>query len=168
MVERWLISDTHFCHKKIIEFEFEHRPFYHIDFHDEALIENWNSVVKPQDKIYHLGDFVFGKTNIARIASRLNGHKRLILGNHEQHDMKFYLPFFEKIYSSFSLKVSNDKKAILTHIPVHTDQLKTRYNYNIHGHYHHNIVGDDRYINVSCEQINLTPINWDELLKRMK
>ena len=175
MVERWLISDTHFCHNRILEFEKSHRPFYRIEDHDEALIENWNSVVKPEDKVYHLGDFVFGKKNVARIASRLNGHKRLILGNHDQYGIELYIPFFEKIYSSFALSIGNDRKAVLTHIPVHTEQLAKRFAYNIHGHYHHNFVknvnyedADPRYINVSCEQINLTPINWDELMKRMR
>ena len=50
----WIISDTHFQHENILKFE-PTRPGSTIQEHDEALIDNWNSVVKPGDKVYHLG-----------------------------------------------------------------------------------------------------------------
>ena len=53
---------------------------------NEALVNNWNSVVKPEDHVYHLGDFCFGnveKWNWCLEPGRLNGHIHLILGNHD-------------------------------------------------------------------------------------
>ena len=60
----WVISDTHFGHKNILSFKdkdtgdaIRGKVFSSIDEMDETLIDNWNRVVKPGDKIYHLGDF---------------------------------------------------------------------------------------------------------------
>lgn len=52
----------------------------------EDLIANWNSVVKPEDTVYHVGDFVLSKDRIAieRLIKRLNGKIHLVLGNHDK------------------------------------------------------------------------------------
>ena len=56
---------------------------------NEKLIENWNSVVGPNDYIFHLGDFCFGGSQAWDYClNRLNGHKILILGNHEMKNLK--------------------------------------------------------------------------------
>ena len=47
--------------------------------------------------IYFLGDFAFGKKNIA-LAERFNGNKKLILGNHDCYPSSEYLKYFEKLY----------------------------------------------------------------------
>jgi len=58
--EIFLISDTHFGHGNILTFKDKSgqpiRPYKTLEEMDEALIDNWNKVVKPTDKIYHLGD----------------------------------------------------------------------------------------------------------------
>lgn len=68
----------------------------------------------------------------------------------------------------------------LTHIPIHPDSLE-RWKGNIHGHLHSNRVMttdychgdmfeviDSRYLCVSMEHINYTPISWDEVKKRFE
>lgn len=56
---------------------------------------------------------------------------------------------------------------ILTHIPVHPYQLEYRFKYNIHGHMHSKALDDPRYICVSAERVNLTPIPYETLKKEM-
>lgn len=76
-------SDTHFGHKFILTAG-EGRPFTTIEEHDEALVNNWNSVVGPNDTVVHLGDVVMGtRTENLQIIKRLNGTKILIPGNHD-------------------------------------------------------------------------------------
>lgn len=162
----FFIADTHFGHKGMVEFLKDDgskmRPFTTIEEHDETLISNWNSVVRPKDRVYHLGDVVMNKRFLPTIA-RLNGRKKLIKGNHDVYSLKEYTPYFEDIYGVYVLK-----DMILSHIPVHPDCLKTRYGTNVHGHLHSNIVLQNnllnpKYLCVSCEHTNYTPISIDEV-----
>jgi len=52
----------------------------------EKLIANWNSVVSPEDTIFHIGDFAssYEKVNIKKIINRLNGKIIFIKGNHDK------------------------------------------------------------------------------------
>jgi calcineurin-like phosphoesterase family protein len=152
----WLISDTHFGHENIIKYC--SRPFASADEMDEALIANWNSVVKPQDHIYHLGDVAVSQNRLHKVMPRLAGHKRLILGNHDNHaPIKDYAQYFDKI-----LVWRLFKPFILTHIPIHRESFG-KATINIHGHTHEKPPYSADYINVSVERINYTPIALEEL-----
>lgn len=154
----FFIGDTHLGHRNIINFSEERQHFNDIEEHDWTLITLWNSVVNKKDVVYHLGDVVFGKGNMWKLG-HLNGIKKLILGNHDQYDIKEYLKYFTKVRGCMFMG-RND--AVLTHIPVHPQQFY-RWKINIHGHLHSKTIDDYRYANVSCEQINLTPISYDDL-----
>lgn len=168
MPEVFFIGDTHFGHANILKYEsqyrqygedIERRPFTDIDEHDAYLITQWNSVVTDKDTVYVLGDFCFGKDNIA-IASCLNGKKRLILGNHDVYPAEEYLKYFEKLYG-----VLFYKGWLLSHIPVHPHHARAIA--NIHGHLHSHTVSytgtNCVYVNVSCEQTALRPISMDQV-----
>lgn len=186
MIETWFISDTHFGHKNILEYEKEARPFSTLEEMHEVMIERWNNTVKPNDIIYHLGDFAFGKHWVA-IAKHLQGKKRLIMGNHDTYPTDVYLNYFQKCYG-----VVFWERCILSHMPVHPNQLGSRWMLNVHGHLHSKVVmsqeecrwvideemfpgqkilervPDLNYFNVSCEQNNLTPIHRDVITERLK
>jgi calcineurin-like phosphoesterase family protein len=77
-------SDTHFAHKNIKKFCPTTRLGNDIGEHDEMLIRNWNAVVRPIDRVYHLGDFCFGNAEYAgKVLSRLMGNIHFIYGNHD-------------------------------------------------------------------------------------
>ena len=163
-MERYFISDTHFGHDAVYTFKnFDGsrvRDFAETSEQgDQVMIDRWNSVVKPNDKVYHLGDVAFPRRKLA-ILGQLNGKKILIKGNHDMFDLKDYTKYFKDIRGAFELY-----KMILTHIPVHPEQLN-RFDANIHGHIHDRKIDDKRYVNVSVEQINATPISLDEVLYR--
>ncbi len=167
MSETWFISDTHFSHKNILEYQPLSRPFASLEEMHEEMIARWNKLIAPTDKVYHLGDFAFGRVNIA-IAARLHGNKRLVLGNHDSYPMEEYLKYFKSVHGALFWG-----DCVLTHIPVHPDELLSRSKFNIHGHLHLRHVmkndpfandPDPRYINVNCDMNNLTPINADALL----
>ena len=163
-METFFISDTHFGHKNIINYSAEWRnrdgkPFRTIEEHDEYLVEQWNKTVTKDDKVYHLGDFCFGKRNI-QYAGRLNGKKTLIQGNHDSYKAVNYLEHFDDVRGAQQFD-----NCILTHVPVHVGQLD-RFIMNIHGHLHHENIDDWRYFNVSCEQIECTPMPYDCIIDR--
>ena len=99
----FITSDSHFGHKKILEFEGKKRPFKTIEEHDEALIERWNEVVNKRDTVWHLGDFCFSEKSL-EIAGRLNGIKKFVLGNHDTLPTASYLKYFNKVYGAVSYK----------------------------------------------------------------
>lgn len=159
----FVISDTHFGHElmtTVLTDEGQRlRPWNTTEEMDEALIANWNSVVTPSDKVYHLGDVFFPRKG-RMLLSRLNGDKVLIRGNHDGHPIKDYLMGFRDIRALHVLD-----GVIMTHVPIHEQSL-SRWKGNIHGHLHeHRILDshgnvDPRYNTVCVEHINYTPVEW--------
>lgn len=76
----WFTSDTHFGAKDTLHYSL--RPFSSTYEMDEALIANWNRLIKPGDIVYHLGDF--GQYDTIK---RLNGSVHLLFGNYERKDV---------------------------------------------------------------------------------
>lgn len=164
----WFISDTHFLHKKILAPDKRGNrgdSFNSVEEMNESMIENWNSVVKQHDLVYHLGDvFIGDKDEYLEIHKRLNGGKRLITGNHDSP--KFLSNHFSRVSTWREFR---EFGFIASHFPLHRDALyrgsnKKFYN-NLHGHTHGNITDEKYHLCVSVEQINYTPIHVDEIIK---
>lgn len=174
MAETFFISDTHFGHEKTCT-TFQRsdgtplRPFANAEEMDEQMIQRWNAIVRPEDKVYHLGDVCIKKQYLKTLV-RLNGNKRLIRGNHDVFKTKEYMQYFKEIYG---VRVLDD--CILSHIPLDAASITTRFHVNVHGHLHSNqkmmvsqygkIVPDPRYVCVCVEHINYTPLPYDDLRK---
>lgn len=161
MRDIWLISDTHFGHNNIIRYC--DRPFYDSLEMNEKMVDNWNSVVKDGDIVYHLGDVYFpgGHTKgyWDNFWPRLKGRKRLVLGNHDNAKDQYLQRTFKKIgmwrmFPEFGL--------ILTHVPIHQDSFRDAM-VNVHGHTHEKGSPKGPYKSVCVELINYTPVNIEEL-----
>jgi calcineurin-like phosphoesterase family protein len=155
MKDIWVISDTHFGHQNIIRYC--NRPFADEKEMNEAMIERWNSVVKPGDIVYHLGDVYFGEQG--KVLHKLVGRKRLILGNHDLGKDPYIQNNFQKI---LMWRMFPEFGLLLTHVPVHPNSL-FKVSKNVHGHIHDKNMDDERYINVSVEQIDYTPVHIETL-----
>jgi len=157
----FVTADTHFGHQRIIEFDDTKafRRYATIGHHDRDLVARWNATVGPEDTVWHLGDVYFGGQQHHEILGSLNGNKRLVLGNHDHYPLSIYQNYFSKIYGAAEYKHS-----ILTHVPVHENQLQ-RYRKNIHGHMHSKKLDDPRYVCVSVEHWDLRPVLMSEVLQ---
>lgn len=152
----YFTSDTHFGHLKALEF----RPgFESIEEHNEFLIERWNSVVRPSDMVWHLGDVALGNKSFVSCIARCNGRKKLVLGNHDTYKIQEYLPYFAEVYGA----VRAYHGLVLTHIPVREQYLENRWKANIHGHNHSSHIDDNRYFNVCVDVRDFKPISLDEV-----
>lgn len=117
-------SDTHFGHKFILTAG-EGRPFASIEEHDEALVENWNSVVGPDDTVVHLGDVVMGtRTENLQIIKRLNGTKILIPGNHDyvsavekESRRERYMPIYGEVFDRILPDIVIIGSVAISHYP---------------------------------------------------
>ena len=167
----FLVSDTHFGHAGVCRFTHgdtgvKIRPWTDPDEMDEAMVKLWNERVKPNDKVYHLGDVVINRKSLG-IMSRLNGDKVLIRGNHDIFRDDEYRKYFRELRA---YHVMNGM--ILSHIPLHPESLG-RFGVNIHGHLHTNRVMldgeiDPRYHCVCVEQTDFTPILFEAVIKRIE
>jgi calcineurin-like phosphoesterase family protein len=167
MANIFVFSDSHFGQYSICEFLDVNgermRPWFSADEMDEALIANWNAVVRPQDKVYHLGDVSMKRSKI-ELCGRLNGHKRLVRGNHDIFPTKYYLPYFDDIYGT---RVFEDM--ILSHFPIVLDSIKPKWTC-VHGHVHRNVKPGHlgpKYLNVSCEVTDFRPLAIEEVRQRI-
>ena len=166
----WFTSDTHFSHRNIIKMRTDVdkplRDYVDIDEMNEDMVDKWNSLVAPHDKVIHLGDVAFAmkELNSLEILNRLNGKKTLVMGNHD-YKAKQYMEYFSNVCGCMEYTLDGDKRVILTHIPVHTSQVDYRFVGNVHGHLHSDSIPDDRYICVSVEQFNMAPVSRDEIIE---
>jgi calcineurin-like phosphoesterase family protein len=94
----WVTADHHFGHKNILAYDC--RPFRDVKEMDETMVRRWNEVVKPEDVVWHLGDFALASFDHARnILGRLNGRKHLILGNHDRSAGRMSEMGFDEVYN---------------------------------------------------------------------
>ena len=167
----WLTSDTHFGHAGVCRFTLDDgvtklRPWTDPGEMDEAMVKLWNDRVRPNDKVYHLGDVVINRKALS-IMDRLNGDKVLIRGNHDIFKLEDYTKYFRDVRG---YHVMNGM--ILSHIPVH-DSALYRFGVNIHGHTHaYRVMKDDvpdvRYHCVCVEQTDFAPILFEDVMKRIR
>lgn len=183
MPATFLVSDTHFGHAGVCRFTeadgvTKIRPWTDPHEMDEAMIQRWNDVVRPGDKVYHLGDVVINRKALPTLA-RLNGDKVLIRGNHDIFRDDEYRTYFRELRAYHVLN-----GMILSHIPLHEASLG-RFGTNIHGHLHTGRVkkargvdartgtvlysdeNDVRYHCVCVEQTGFAPILLEDVYKRI-
>ncbi len=164
----FIIGDQHFYHNNIIEYtrgEFESLEDMH-----KFIIDRHNETVGKEDIVIFLGDFCFKRSFIKDILKNLNGHKYLVLGNHDPDNLERVYPElgFEGVYI-MPVKIGSN---FLSHEPLVKDDsfpltfqqiTKEFVEYtgatNYHGHIHStegNI--SQSYQNVTCENVGYKPL----------
>lgn len=144
---KYFISDTHFYHKNIIDFD--QRPFKTVEEMNETIINNWNTVVKPNDDVYILGDFCWTtaqSNEYSKLITTLKGHKHLILGNHDPKNMTATQKDWFASVSNLKELAENKQHIILCHYPM--PFYRASYDLNtwmLYGHVH-NLTKEAKYI----------------------
>jgi calcineurin-like phosphoesterase family protein len=174
----YFTADLHLGHKNIIHYC--DRPFSSIEEHDTVLMDNWNAVVREDDEIYILGDFMRGriKEDIENTLRQLNGIKFLICGNHDRPE--FCRGYFEWVRTYHEMTAYN-KKWILFHYPIlewdgwyRSDETVHLYGH-VHNHaekpdapFHLQVLNTlDRCFNVGVDVNGYTPVSIKALLQRL-
>jgi calcineurin-like phosphoesterase family protein len=156
-------SDTHFGHTRALKCH--KRPWTSVAAMDDGMVERWNSVVHPNDTVYHLGDFGFGlASRLYDLFQSLNGHKFLIRGNHDT-DHTLALPW-EGIYDLHKIRVG-PHRFVLCHYPLLAWERMERGYIQLHGHQHNRHRQPDRRkrrYDVGVDAWNYTPVSADVLM----
>lgn len=169
-MQRFLTADLHFDHSNIIKFC--DRPFLDVEEMNEKLISNYNSVVRPQDEAWILGDFgMLSSENAKKIFSKLNGKKNLILGNHDRDSrgnvLKHlrHLPW-DRPPSDYAEIKQNGHRIILTHYAGLTWSASHHGALQAFGHSHGQLNPLPGSIDVGVDNQNYYPISVDEFIKQ--
>lgn len=163
----FLIGDHHFYHNNIINYI--RTEFSDVSEMNEYIIKKHNEIVNQDDIVIFLGDFSFKKAEIKQLLNKMNGHKYLILGNHDfEKIMKQYGELgFEGVFNN-PIKIKDN---YLSHEPL-IDGEKDNYhfslvvnefkkqinNINYHGHIHEkDYYISDRFKNMAADIIDYKP-----------
>ena len=169
----WFTSDTHFGHKNIIEYC--NRPFKTLEDMDNTIIRKWNERVKPDDIVFHLGDFCFrnspgGKLgegtihNAIYYEKQLNGKIILIQGNHDRNNSS------KSIIHNATIKFGG-RTINLVHNPEHAKYAMLNFVGHVHEKWKYkkekdvSCGGVTNIINVGVDQWNFYPITGQEIFQ---
>ncbi|RYY08110.1 MAG: metallophosphoesterase [Alphaproteobacteria bacterium] len=158
----WFTSDTHFGDPRILRID--KRPYPDLATHDAALITAWNAVVRPEDNVWHLGDFALGPSaeRIAEILGSLSGTKHLIIGN---NDGAGTLQAHGWASIAHYAEISVDaRRLVLCHYAFRTWNGIGRGAINLHGHSHNKLKPIPRQYDVGVDAQGPAPISLADIL----
>lgn len=182
MTATFFVADLHLRHEKVAKLRGFKGGLYDEDgnlehdmatfHHDFEVTESWRKVVRPQDRVFVLGDISGGSAGseeyALNILSILPGEKHLISGNHDSASgihrngykrLPRFLEVFESVRDFARIRVQR-KDILLSHYPYAYEgdgknrEQKTRYEQFrlpflgaplIHGHTHSTVAETDEF-----------------------
>jgi len=155
-------SDTHFGHGGALGLY--RRPFTSVAAMNEALVELWNETVRPNDEVWHLGDFAIRQPAavVAELLGRLQGRKHLVPGNNDPPattglaGWKNVQPYAEIAVDGVSL--------VLCHYPFRSWRGMGKGWVNLHGHCHGRLKPQPRQFDVGVDVWGFRPVTLSEIL----
>lgn len=168
MSATWFVADLHFGHEKVAKI----RGFEDTVSHDLDVFMSWKKVVRPQDRVFVLGDISGGSSYAEEAALDVlrtaPGEKHLIAGNHDSvasihrngyKKMPQFLEVFASVRDFARIRVHR-QDILLSHYPYAYEgdgkdrEQKTRYEQYrlpflgaplVHGHTHSTVAETDEF-----------------------
>jgi len=174
----WFTSDLHWNHRNVLPYC--NRPYGSVEEMNEAMLKIWNDTVKPDDTVWFLGDLdINGKRSHRDLVKSLNGHKKLIVGNHDigfshthsgsrvldktQRQRDQLLEYgWQEVHQIHTVTLKNGRNVMLSHLPYLEDTSEFDLRYKelrpidkgmtlIHGHLHARYIKKNRMIDVAFD-----------------
>jgi calcineurin-like phosphoesterase family protein len=158
-------ADTHFGHEGIIRMC--GRPFESVGDMNRTLVELWNARVRPDDVVWHLGDFALGASpaEVASIFAALNGSLRLVRGNHDPQST-LDLPWALPVQSLVEVSVDNTR-LVLCHYPLRAWRGSFSRTLQLYGHTHDLLPPSTRSCDVGLDSWAYAPVTLGEIKGRL-
>jgi calcineurin-like phosphoesterase family protein len=159
-------ADTHFGHAGALGLY--RRPFRSVAEMDAAMIERWNKAIRPEDEIWHLGDFAVKQkpARVAELLARLNGIKHLVTGNNDDEVIRND-PSWRSVQAYCEIVVDSNH-FVLCHYAFRTWRNMGQGWINLHGHSHGRLAPQPRQCDVGVDAWYFTPISTVEILERVR
>ena len=160
-------SDTHFGH--IFAITKRKRPFPDLSAMDAALVARWNETVRPNDTVYHLGDFAHKEhPDVAGVLNQLNGRLNLIIGNNDDRATMERSGCFDSIAEMRDI-VIDGQQIFLCHYPLREWLNDWRGSWHLFGHVHgkHDNDPNGLSLDVGVDSHALAPVSYAKVVERM-
>ena len=177
----YFTSDFHFNHNK--DFIYKARGFDSVEAMNEAIIEKYNSIIRPDDDVYILGDIGLGGADAHQknvlLCNRLMGHIHLVRGNHDtdtrwksyyeecQWDLVEASAAIYLRYAKYHFYLSH-YPALTTNFDDYKKPLQSR-TLSISGHTHSiDFWNETRSYNVCVDAHDMMPVPIDDIIQAFK
>lgn len=172
----WFTADLHLCHTR--PFIYEPRGFNSVKEMNDAIVRNFQEVIKWDDKLYILGDLMLNDNDGGlRLLRQIPGEKYIIYGN---HDTTARIDLYKTMPNATCLGLAAYYKHdgfnfFLSHYPTATSNfddnktLKARV-HNLSGHTHSKELWDARTnsYNVALDAHNNYPVSIEDIISDIK
>ena len=165
MSRTFFTADHHWGHEGIIA-QCD-RPFSSVADMDEAMIGNWNAIVRPNDDVWYVGDFAHEcePKRMRWIFDQLHGRKHLIIGNHDDENT-FKLPWAAPPRHMARVSVDGDR-LVLNHYCMRVWPELRRGAIHLHGHSHGRLRGTSRCLDVGVDSWKFMPVDLYQIRERL-
>jgi len=164
-------SDLHFNHSAVIGFC--DRPFKNVEEMNERLINNINQRCKPEDTLYHIGDFAFrggwqgGKDGAESFENAINCKVIHILGNHDRNNhIKNSIRYAEIWFANrrWCLQHKPPEESQLRTFPTQAGEDEVYLVGHVHEKWKYKFIEDKLVINVGVDMWNMYPVKLQEII----
>lgn len=135
----YFTADTHFGHEAILR----HMPERGVEFHDidemdTALIDSINHYVRPDDMLFHLGDFCWRAGRAGHYRQRLNVKEiHVAQGNHDASSLRKHVSSMDwMIFRKFHSEFQSNLHFHMQHFAMVSWRKQQHGGFGLYGHSH--------------------------------
>ena len=167
----WFSADLHLGHTNIIKYC--SRPFGTAEEMNGRILENFNSVIRPGDPLYLVGDLCWSSFNAKGWLMLLKTQElHLILGNHDCDGSGKPLKHIpvEMFRSVQHVKriTPDGEQVFMCHYPMVSWRNRSHGALHLYGHVHGNYTSSVRAMDVGVDTNGFMPYNWEDVRARLK
>jgi calcineurin-like phosphoesterase family protein len=174
---KYWTSDLHLSHFNIIKYT--NRPFSNIEEMNSVLGNNWDSIIKPNDQVYILGDISFQEDIAINWLNKRPGQKFIVWGNHDPKTAVRRNKILQRVNAIGAdlLETTLDHTSVvMCHYPMLRWNRGHHGSWMLHGHTHGGCIypsNDERIIDVGVDMSwaghnKYFPVSENELVLKFK
>lgn len=164
-MKQWFSADIHNLHENIMRYC--GRPFINVKEQEEKIFDNHNSLVKPNDIVYFLGDVAMTREGVISALKKMNGQIYFILGNHDMKFIPIIKQYCKLVTPLMDIKISG-QKITLCHFAMRVWNCSHFGAWQLYGHSHGNLSPIGKQYDVGVDNNNFKPISFEEVTEIMK
>lgn len=159
-IKIYVTSDTFFGRPRI----WKRRGFTSKEDMTEQMIQKWNSVVNPNDIVYHLGNFCWDPITCEYVSTKLNGKINFVLGEYDQ-PIRELQSYYDHLILTDIVTIPS-LEVVLSHWPLADWPNRKGGWLHIHGNSKNKSdLQKELKFSANCELWNLTPIDLETLIE---